>query len=317
MSSTQTQNPEAQVEPNIIDEIIRASDFSYENLPMLKIIGERLAATLATEMMDLTMGACDISLVQLDYVQAAQAMSALPEPSLFAIALAHELDGEILLATNSTLLLTAVELILGGNAKGPLNNDKMELTVIERSFGRQISDLIFSEFQNSFALADKVKFQLDRMETDADSASVAQPASLCVRLRFSCMLAGRSGEFTLVLPYDLMEPVRHKLNRIHFSDVADDYNPWRNQIEGQIKQSAVQLETVLAEISVPIGDMLAWSPGKTLNLWIDDSHETKVVCNDETMFAAEMGKSKNGNIAIKISHCLNETQETENDSKSD
>lgn len=312
--SISTPNPHMQIENggSIVDEIIRMSDFSYENLPMFKVIGQRLAEAVSVELLEMTGGTCEVSLSRLDYVQVAHAMGELPSPSHYSIVLAPALKAELLLALDATLLMTTLELMLGGSAQGKLKEDKAKFTVIERDFGSQISDLIVSEFQRCFALAEKTGFQLDRVETDAEAVNIAQPTSLCIRMSYSVILSGRVGEFSLILPYEMFETVRHKLNKIHFAEASNGDNPWRGQLEGQIRQSSVELEAVLTEVRVPIGDIMAWKNGATLNLWITDDHKVQLIFNEATMFRAEMGKRSNGNIAMKISETLSLEKEAEN-----
>ena len=89
---------------NLIDEIIRLSDFSFERLPMLEILGERLAENISVAIPDLTRVICEASLVQLDYVTVAKALEALPSPAILAVCSGDPIDGEFLVATDATLL---------------------------------------------------------------------------------------------------------------------------------------------------------------------------------------------------------------------
>ncbi len=53
-------------EDNLTDEIIRLSDFTFDRLPMLDIIGERLVENISVAFPDLMRALCEASLVQLD-----------------------------------------------------------------------------------------------------------------------------------------------------------------------------------------------------------------------------------------------------------
>lgn len=99
---------------NLIDEIIRMADFSFERLPMLDIIGERLADSISVALPQLTGVLCEATLSQLDYVPMGQAIDSLPMPAMMAVCSSPGLDGDVLLVMDSTLLLTAMELMLGG-----------------------------------------------------------------------------------------------------------------------------------------------------------------------------------------------------------
>ncbi len=294
---------------NLIDEIIRMSDFSFERLPMLDIIGERLADSISVALPDLTGVICEASLSQLDYVPMAQATEALPLPAVLAVCASPNLDGELLLAMDSTLVLTAMELMLGGAPKDESPREPERFTAIERGFGKRLAMLIMQELQSDFGLVGDIELELDRVETDPDSAAVTQPANLCVRLHFAVGLAGRTGALEIIMPYDALEPVRTKLGKIHFGEPSDDGSPWREQLCGQIERATVELEAVLASVQLSIQDIMKWKTGDKVNLWIEEDHDATVVCADTPMFRATIGKRNNGNTAIRITEELEPEEE--------
>ena len=297
---------------SLIDEIIRMSDFSFERLPMLDIIGERLADSISVALPDLTGVICEASLSQLDYVPMAQAMDALPAPAVMAVCSSPSFDGEILLAMDATLVLTAMELMLGGAPKGESPRVPEQFTAIERGFGQRLARLILQELQSNFGLVGDIELELERVETDPDSATVTQPANLCVRGHFAIGLAGHTGALEVIMPYDALEPIRAKLGKIHFGEPSDDGSPWREQLSGQIERATVELEAVLAEIQLPIQEIMAWKSGDTLNLWVEEDHDATVVCAETEMFRAAIGKRNNGNTAIRITETLEPEKEAKN-----
>lgn len=297
---------------NLIDEIIRMADFSFERLPMLDIIGERLADSISVALPQLTGVLCEATLSQLDYVPMGQAIDSLPMPAMMAVCSSPGLDGDVLLVMDSTLLLTAMELMLGGAPNGDSPRTPEKFTAIERGFGRRLSALVMRELQSDFSLAGEIELELERVVTDTDSATVTQPANLCVRMHFAVALASHSGILEVILPYDALEPVRPKLAKIHFGEPADEASPWRDQLSGQIERATVELEAVLAEVHLSIQQIMNWKPGDTVNLWIEEDQDATVVCADTPMFRAAIGKRNNGNTAIRITEELEPEEETPN-----
>lgn len=84
-----------------------------------------------------------------------------------------------------------------------------------------------------------------------------------------------------------------------------------DQLTGQIERSVVELEAVLTEIELPIQTLLNWKPGETVNLWIEEDHEARVICAETEMFKALMGKRNNGNTAIRITERIEAEEETD------
>lgn len=317
MTKTLSQDEIEERNGDLIDEIIRMSDFSFERLPMLDIIGERLGDSLSIALPELTGVICEASLSQLDYVPMAQATDALPAPAMLAVCSSPSLDGEILLAMDATLTLTAMELMLGGVPRDDSQRTPERFTAIERGFGERLARLIMTELQSDFGLVGDIELELERVETDPDSAAVTQPASLCVRLHFAIGLAGRTGALEIILPYDALEPIRPKLGKIHFGAPSDDDNPWRGQLGSQIERATVELEAVLAEVEHSLQDIMTWKSGDVVNLWIEDNHDATVICAETPMFRAAIGKRNNGNTAIRITEALDPEEEAKTHGRND
>lgn len=311
MNQTASQ-ADASEDGNLIDEIIRMSDFNFVRLPMLDIIGERLADSMSVVLPELTGVMCEASLDILDYLPLSQIAEALPDPVVMAITEAQNLDGELMIALDQALVLTAMELILGGTANGDSQRGSVGFTGIELGFGRRLAELILQELQRGFAIVGDPELELDRIETDRDSVSITQPTSLCIRMRLTVILAGNSGHIEVIIPYDTLESVRPKLSKIHFGEPNEDGNPWKDSLQSQIERSSVQLETVLTEFSLPIQNVLDWKPGDIVNLWIDDDHPAVVYCAETAMYSATIGKRSNGNTAIRIAEMMDLEEEAKN-----
>ncbi|WP_372886153.1 flagellar motor switch protein FliM [Shimia sp.] len=298
---------------NLIDEIIRMSEFSFDRLPMLDIVGERLADNVAVALPDLTRVVCEASLAQLDYLTVGKALESLPAAAIFALGSGKPLDGEFLVVIDATLLCAALELMLGGEAKQLPARDGGDFTAIERGFARRLSNLIAKEFERSLAAVVDAELQIDEIETDPDAVNFAQPASLCVRLKFTVAMMGHTGVLELLLPYHALEPIRARLGKVHFGERSDGSGLWHDQLSAQLARSQMKLEAVFAEVSVPIETILNWKRGDTLNLFVEEDHEATVTCAGLPMFRAALGKRSNGNVALQITEDLETKKEIEND----
>jgi flagellar motor switch protein FliM len=309
-ATTVQEHIEAQAD-SLLDEIIKMSDFSFERLPMLDIIGERLAGHLSVTLPNLTGVICEGALSRLDYVPMAQAIDEFPSPALLGVAATRTLDGDVLLVMDAPLVLTVLELALGGSAKGAISTVS-GFTAIESGFGGRLATVILAELSQAFSVIGEVHLEHDRIESNADSASVTKPTSLCVRMQLMFTMAGRIGQLQVILPYDALEPIRARLGKIHFGAGGDDINPWRDLLATQIKNATVELEAVFIETSMPIQEIMAWKPGETVPLWVEEAHETTVFYSDTPMFRAATGKRNNGNTAIRITKMLEPEEETGN-----
>lgn len=297
----------------LIDEIIRLSDFTFDRLPMLDIIGERLVENLQVSLPDLTRAASEASLLSLDYVPMGQIIETLPSPVLLAISTGVPFEGEILLVIDRTLLLAATELMLGGSAKTLKEDDTADFTPIELGFGERIARAILAELQRALSVVGTAELLLDRVETDHDAAGIVKNASLCARMKLSVTMAGHVGNLQVVIPYDAVEPIRPALGKIYFGDRGEDQRSWQDLISGQIERAHMNLEVVLAEESIPIQRIMSWQPGDTIDFGIEEGELATVIGADEPMFKVSLGKRNNGFIAVQIAEKISTKKETGND----
>ena len=298
---------------NLIDEIIRLSDFTFDRLPMLDIIGERLVENLSVSLPDLTRAICEASLMSLDYVPMGQIIDTLPSPVLLAISTGVPFEGEILLVIDRTLLLTATELMLGGSAKQIKEDETGEFTAIELGFGERVAAAILAELQRALSVVGSAELLLDRVETDPDSAAIVKNASLCARMKFSVAMAGHVGILDVVIPYDALEPIRPALSKIYFGNRGEDQRTWHDLISGQIERAHMDLEVVLAEEAIPIQKIMSWQPGDTIDFGIEEGEQATVVGADEPMFKVSLGKRNNGFVAVQITEKISNKEEQEED----
>jgi len=298
---------------SLIDEIIRLSDFTFERLPMLDIIGERLVENLSVAFPDLTRAMCEAKLTSLDYIPLAQVMESLPAPVLLAVGAGVPFDGEILLVIDRTLLLTAIELMLGGSAKHIDTESTQAFTAIELGFGERLAAAILAELQRALSVVGKAALELDRVDTDPETAAIAKNSSLCARMRLSVSMAGHVGLLDVVIPYDALEPIRPDLGKIYFGNRGEDQSTWHDLISGQIERAQMDLEVVLAQEAIPIQKIMSWQPGDTVDFGIEEGEDATMTCADAPMFKVSLGKRNNGFIAVQITEKITDKEESEND----
>lgn len=309
LSSDETETENA----NLIDEIIRLSDFTFDRLPMLDIIGERLVDNTSAAFSDLTGTICETTLTSLDYIPMGQVIESLPMPVLLAVGAGKPFDGEIMLSMDQTLLLTSIELMLGGTAKNVNLDNAEEFTAIERGFGERLGSAVLAELQHALSVVGSSSLVLDRVETDPDSASVAKNTSLCARLKFSIAMAGHVGLLEVIIPYDALEPIRPDLGKIYFGNRGEDQSTWQGLISGQISRAHMEMEVVLADEAIPIQKIMSWQPGDTIDFGIEEGEVATMTCAGDPMFKVSLGKKNNGFVAVQITEEIAQKEKAEND----
>ncbi len=295
--------------PDLIDEIIRMSDFSFQRLPMLDIIGARLAGFLPIALTDLTRSACEASLTQLDYIPLGQAISGFPDPALIAVSSSPVLDGSFLIVMDPPLVWSSLETSLGGEPSGRTVEENEGFTAIERGFGQRLAKLILGELRQSFSVIGDIVPEIEGIETDAEAAAVTQHANLCVRLAMGVTVSNQVCRLQIIFPYDTLEPIRPQLSKVYFGDRGDEISPWRDVLEKQIEAVTVELEVVLKEMQMPMRQIMSFKPGDKIALSITEDSESTVLCSGSPIFRCVTGKRNNGVAAIRITEEIDTKEE--------
>ena len=281
------------------------SDFSFERLPMLDIIGSRLAGCLPVGLGAITDTACEASFSQLEYVPLGQALSTLPDSALIAIASSPVLEGDFLIVMDSPLVITSLESSLGGKA-GERDPDPVGgFTAIEHGFAKQLASQFLTDLRQSFSVIADLAPSLSSIVIDAESATITQQANLCIRLDFDVKVGSQLCRLILIFSYDSLEPIRAPLLKIHFGDNGEDESPWRAVLAQQIETATIDLEVVLSSFSMSMRKIMSLGAGDQIVLSVSDESASTIVCSGTPLFLCETGKRMNGSAAVRITEEIN------------
>ncbi len=288
----------------VIDEIIRLSDFNFERLPMLDIVGARFSESISVTLPEETSAYCEASTAQVEYVPMSQVLEGLPSEAMTAICSCSSLDGEIMLAYDHVLVLTYLELMLGGAGMIERAEARNEFTAIEKEFGAKLTRTLLSELSNSLAPVETVEFELESIEVEPDSASIVPQASLCARLKISVVLAEQNAQLQIMLPYDTLQPLRRKLARVHFGDGSGNDENWQRTMSDEVGKSVLDLEVVLSEFTLNLDTITDFAIGQVVEIGPSARNQAVIKCDSAPMFQGNTGRKNNGSAAIQITEVI-------------
>ena len=96
--------------------LINSAMVNYERLPMLDIVFDRLVRLMSTTLRNLTSDNVEVSLDQVSTVRFGDYMNSIPLPAMLSVFKAEEWDNQGLLVTDSALIYSIVDVLLGGGA---------------------------------------------------------------------------------------------------------------------------------------------------------------------------------------------------------
>ena len=283
-----------------VNALLNSSTVSYERLPMLEIVFDRLVRLTSTTLRNFTQSNIDITLESIESMRFGDYLESIPSPAMMSVFKAEEWDNYGLLTIDSSLIYTMVDVLLGGRrGTAAIRLDGRSYTVIERNLMEKMIHLVLSDLSAAFDPLAPVTFRFDRLETNPRFAMISRPSNAAVVAKFRVDIEDRSGKLEVLLPYAMLEPVRELLLQMFMGEKFGRDSIWETHLAEALWLSEVDLKAVLDRHMTSLKQVLKWKVGTQLLLNATPDSEIEMFCGDIPMFYGRMGR-KGKYIAVKI-----------------
>src|ERR1700749_1715748 len=114
--------------------IIDSAMVSYERLPMLEIVFDRLVRLMTTSLRNFTSDNVEVSLDSITSIRFGDYLNSIPLPAILSVFHAEELDNYGLFTVDSNLIYSIVDVLLGGRrGSSAMRIEGRPYTTIERT----------------------------------------------------------------------------------------------------------------------------------------------------------------------------------------
>lgn len=291
--------------------LINSAMVNYERLPMLDIVFDRLVRLMSTSLRNLTSDNVEVSLDQVSTVRFGDYMNSIPLPAMLSIFKAEEWDNHGLLVTDSALIYSIVDVLLGGRKGTPaIRVEGRPYTTIETKLVERMVNVALSDLSSAFDPLSPVSFTLDRMETNPRFATISQSGNACVLARLRVDMGDRGGRAEIVIPYATLEPIRELLLQMFMGEKFGRDSIWENHLTHELYKTDVQVSAILGEQTISLGEMLNWKVGTRIMFQTTTHDELELRCGDFPMFKGPVGQ-KQGHTAVRVERYIPPEQEDE------
>jgi flagellar motor switch protein FliM len=280
--------------------IVNSALVSYERLPMLEVVFDRLVRMLSTSLRNFTSDNVEVSLDNITSLRFGDYLNSIPLPAMLGVFKAEEWDNFGLLTVDSSLIYSIVDVLLGGRrGTAPIRIEGRPYTTIERSLVERMVHVILSDLSAAFDPLSPVTFRYDRLETNPRFATIARPANAVILAKLRVDMEDRGGKVELCLPYATLEPVRELLLQMFLGEKFGRDSIWETHLANQLWQTDIDVEAVLDEVTVNLRDVLNLQVGSRIMLNAHPQSPVEVRCGDARLFIGSMGR-QDGKIAIRV-----------------
>ena len=280
--------------------LVNSAMVNYERLPMLDIVFDRLVRLMSTSLRNLTSDNVEVSLDQVSTVRFGDYVNSIPLPTMLTVFKAEEWDNNGLMVTDSALIYSIVDVLLGGRkGESSVRVEGRPYTTIESKLVERMVHAILADLSSAFDPLSPVSFNLDRVETNPRFATITQSGNACVLTRLRIDMGDRGGRLEILIPYATLEPIRELLLQMFMGEKFGRDSIWESHLTKELYKTEVQLQAVLGELAVPLGEMLSWEVGDQLMLNRYVNEDIELRCGNFAMFSGPVGQRQE-HIAVRI-----------------
>jgi flagellar motor switch protein FliM len=298
-------NAGSNVELSGVQALINSALVSYERLPMLEIVFDRLVRLATTSLRNFTSDNVEVSLDSISSVRFGDYLNSIPLPAILSIIKAEEWDNFGLLTVDSSLIYSMIDVLLGGRRTAA--NVRVEgrpYTTIEMALARRMIEVILDDTHKAFEPLTQVNFKLERMETNPRFAAISRPANAAILIELRIEMDERGGKIEILLPYATIEPIREQLLQMYMGEKFGRDATWEGHLATEIFAAEVEIEAVLHEVQLPLSRVLAMEAGDTVMFERSPADPVRLRCGGVELTEAIMGHIGN-HISVRVTRPLN------------
>jgi flagellar motor switch protein FliM len=293
-----------------IRSIIDSAMVSYERLPMLEIVFDRLVRLMTTSLRNFTSDNVEVSLDRITSVRFGDYLNSIPLPAILAVFKAEEWDNFGLATVNSSLIYSIIDVLLGGRrGQNAVRVEGRPYTTIETNLVKRMIEVVLADAELAFKPLSPVKFNVDRLESNPRFAAISRPANAAILVRLRIDMEDRGGNIELLLPYATIEPIRAVLLQMFMGEKFGRDPIWEGHLATEIGQANIAVEAVLYEAELPLRQLMALEVGHTLTLDMRPDALVSVRCGEIILTEGRMGRVGD-RVAVKVTKPLRKPKTT-------
>lgn len=278
-------------------------DFSSQDrivrgrMPTLEIVNERFARHMRISLFNMMRRTAEVSINGVQMIKFGEYIHTLFVPTSLNMVRFRPLKGTGLLTMEARLVFILVDNFFGGDGRYHAKIEGREFTPTERRIIQMLLKLIFEDYKEAWAPVMDVSFEYLDSEVNPAMANIVSPTEVVVISSFHIELDGGGGDFHVVLPYSMLEPIRELLDAGVQNDKEDTDMRWSKALRDEIMDVKVDLSTKFIETELQLSQVMAFKAGDIIP--IEMPEHVVLLVEDLPSYRAKLGRSRE-NVAIKI-----------------
>lgn len=288
-----------------VQALINSALVSYERLPMLEIVFDRLVRLSTTSLRNFTSDNVEIALDSISSVRFGDYIDSIPLPAILTVVRAEEWDNFGLLTVDAPLIYSIIDVLLGGRrGVTTVPGEGRSFTTIEMALARRMIEIILNDIERAFEPLTPVQLKLERLETNPRFATISRPANAAILIELKIDMEGRGGKVEILLPHATIEPIRGQLLQMFMGEKFGRDTIWEGHLATEIHAADTEIEAVLHEWQMPLSRVLNLAAGETIMFDRAPGDPVALRCGEVKLTEAQMGHIGR-NVSVRVTRPLN------------
>ena len=240
------------------DRIIRG------RMPTLDMINERFTRYMRISMFNMLRKSVEITVVGVNMIKFSEYVRGLFMPTSLNLVNIDPLRGTGLFVIDPNLVFGTVDNFFGGDGRYHTRIEGREFTPTENRVVQLLLDLLFADLKKAWQPVLQLDFKYLTSEINPQFANIVSPAEVVVVSKFKMELEGSGGEFHVVMPYSMLEPIRELLDTGMQSDQVNVDHRWTNSLKEEMKQAVVEIDSSMCHTRMTLGEVLNLNEGDVI-----------------------------------------------------
>lgn len=254
----------------VADDELYPFDFSDQehlarnHLPRLETVNQRFVRHFGVSLYRMLKRTAQVTLGELRVVKYGEYVDSLETPSSINLIRIHPLTGLALIVMDPMLVFLTVDNYFGGDGRFQSRRSGVEFSPTERRIIQLLINLSFEDLKKAWQPVVSVDFEYTKSEINPRFANIVTPTELVAVTPVDIELDGGGGEFHLVYPLSMLEPIREQLESgLPKADGKADAG-WLQALRADLLKVKVELDSTLIEVPRTLGEVLRLEPGDVI-----------------------------------------------------
>ncbi|MDV7103214.1 flagellar motor switch protein FliM [Vibrio sp. TH_r3] len=270
-------------------------DFSSQDrivrgrMPTLELINERFARHMRVSLFNMLRKTAEVSINGVQMMKFGEYQNTLYVPTSLNMVRFRPLKGTALITMEARLVFILVENFFGGDGRFHAKIEGREFTPTERRIIQLLLKVVFEDYKEAWSPVMGVEFEYLDAEVNPSMANIVSPTEVIVVSSFHIEVDGGGGDFHVVMPYSMVEPIRELLDAGVQSDKMETDIRWSSALRDEIMDVPVNFRVNLLEKDISLRDLMELQPGDVIPIKMPEN--ATMFVEELPTYRVKMGRS--------------------------